>query len=244
MTIDLSRIDWQAISAIFSILTALVGFWIALVVKKGQTQRENLNAFDNYRKELLEFTNHVIIAMDRVRSLIGNDPDKATADPGIARDAYFDRRNELLAEVSSLIDRGRFLFPNRDIGYGQHKGAANRGFRDPVLDRVFSAYRVLQAVDYRDFGKNREPINVHSLTAGRERCELDDRTRQLYGAFRHLSEVEQKTLKGNSLIRLDDMIVAAKRSFVHELFEIVQPQDWLEKVEKAHGIKLRSRTSL
>lgn len=59
-----------------------------------------------------------------------------------------------------------------------------------------------------------------------------------------MSEVEQTRLEGDCLIRLDDMIVAAKRSFVHEVFEIVQPQDWLEKVEKAHGIKLRSRTSL
>lgn len=244
MTIDLSRIDWQAVGAIFSILTALVGFWIAFVLKKGQTQRENLNAFDNYRKELLDFTNHVIIAMDRVRSLISNDPDRATIDSGVARAAYFDRRNELLGEVSSLIDRGRFLFPNRDVGYGLDKGAANRGFRDPVLDRVVSAYRVLQAVDYRDFGKNRETIHVQNLTADRDRCELDERGRQLYEAFRHLSAVEQRRLEGDGFVRLDDMIVAAKRSFVNEVFEIVQPQDWLKKVEKAHGIKLRSRTSL
>ena len=160
--------------------------------------------------------------MDRVRSLISKDPDKATIDSGVARVAYFDCRNELLGEVSSLIDRGRFLFPNEDVRYGLDKGAANRGFRDPALDRVVSAYRVLQAVDYRDFGKNRETIHVHNLTTHRDRRELDERGRQLYEAFRHLSAVEQERLERSGLVRLDDMIVAAKRSFVNEVFEIVQ----------------------
>ena len=46
--------------------------------------------------------------------------------------------------LSALIDRGRFFLPNeaRDKA-GQHKPAAYRGFRQPALDHLVSAYTVL-----------------------------------------------------------------------------------------------------
>ena len=110
MTFELPFINWDAVDAMFSILTAGIGGWIALMVRKGQRQRETLNAFDTYRKELLDFTNHVITALDRSRSLIANDPENATIDIGLAKNDYYERRSQLLAQVSSLIDRGRFLF--------------------------------------------------------------------------------------------------------------------------------------
>ena len=68
----------------------------------------------------------------------------------------------------------------------------------------------------------------------------------LYESFAHLSKEEQENLEGNpdknGEIRLKDLIVSAKRSFVSEIFSIIQPRDWLGKVEKSHGIELRSRT--
>ena len=241
MTFDLSPIDWDAVGAIFSILTAGLGGWIAFMVRKGQRQRETLNAFETYRKELLDFTNHVITALDRTRSLIANDPEHATVDVGLAKNDYYERRSELLGQVSSLIDRGRFLFPNRELGgFGQEKGVANRGLRDRVLDRVISAHHILQAVDYTHFNNNRATISFHSLMESR-RYELNGRDKHLHDALQNLSTEELEKLARERQIRLDDVIVSAKRSFVSEMFLILQPEDWLNQVEEAYGIKLRSR---
>ena len=240
MTFNLSLIDWDAVGAIFSILTASLGGWIALMVRKGQRHRETLNAFDTYRKELLDYSNQVITALDRTRSLIANNPEHATIDVGLAKNDYYERRSELLGQVSSLIDRGRFLFPNRGFrGFGQEKGVANRGLRDQVLDRIISAHHILQAVDYTHFNNNRATMPFHSLMDS-HRYELNGRDKHLYEALRHLSTEELERLARERQMRLDDLIVSAKRSFVSEVFLILRPEDWLNKVEGAYGIRLRS----
>lgn len=239
--------------------TTAVGAVIALILHRGQRQREALHAFDSYRQEILEFSNHAIYVMSRADGLARTDPDKAEENVAISRQQFFDRWSELLAELSSLIDRGRFFFPNRNGDQvGKYKGPANRGLRDPVLQRIIACHYAVLAIDYDKYSLNKKPIELNLLlskgqeTEGgiketmKETMKRKRRDRNLYLAFLHLSNEEQWALfkkydEEGKIIRIVDLIVSAKRSFVSEIFEVIQPRDWLKHVEASHGIELRSR---
>lgn len=56
-----------------------------------------------------------------------------------------DRKFDVLVRLSSLLDTGRWYFPNqRSEEIGTKKHAAYRGLRQPVLDCVFEAYDSLR----------------------------------------------------------------------------------------------------
>jgi hypothetical protein len=239
---DISVGNWQDAGAVatvaITILTLIGVIVIPLVLHRGQRRRESLTAFDDYRRELLGFAKDVIFTMSQVQELIATNPALAKGDKTVVQDAFFNRRSELFSKLSSLIDYGRFFFPNYEAGkFGQHKGAPYQGFRDPVLDRVIAAYHGLSAVDYEDFARNQKRMSFAELCT----------EKRLLDAFRHLSEEEQQRLErietnqGRSGITLKEIIVSAKRSFVNEIFTIIQPRDWLENVEKTYRLQLRSR---
>ena len=144
--------------------------------------------------------------------------------------------------MSSLLDRGRFFFPNQKVaGIGEHKGSAHQGLRDPVLNRILAASHVLMATDYQSFDRNRESwIRWETLTTVATGSEG-----HVCSAFQRLSQAEQSRLAEKLTkkdgIRLMDLIVSAKRAFVSELFDILQPGSWLQQVEGAYGIDLSSR---
>lgn len=234
---NFKTISWQAIGVLTGLFTALLGAVISVMLRKGQRQREALIASENYRREILDFANQVIDTMSQTRSLIATNPCKAS-EPRTARDAFYSRWSRLRSDISSLIDRGRFFFPNHEYNMGQEKGSAHEGRRDPVLNRIMSAYFCMKAIDYRNFALNSQPICLRSL---KQDNKAGDRERNLLEAFRHLSKEEQDRLNRKSSVKLDDLVVSARRSFVSELFSIIQPRDWLKKVEKIHGISLRSR---
>ena len=59
---------------------------------------------------------------------------------------YEIRKNDLLQELSALIDQGRLLFKNvKREEIGLEKFPARRGYRPEFLDPMVAAYRALQA---------------------------------------------------------------------------------------------------
>lgn len=55
-----------------------------------------------------------------------------------------DRRCDIRARLSSLIDRGRWFFPNQEPEQAeQHKPVGFRGARDPILSQLVEAYDLL-----------------------------------------------------------------------------------------------------
>jgi len=53
--------------------------------------------------------------------------------------------NAILAKLSSLLDRGRFLFENdRNDGFGASKPRAYQGYRPYLLDCLFNVYLVCE----------------------------------------------------------------------------------------------------
>lgn len=209
--------------------------------KKVQEARDRLGAFDAYRRELGRFADGVIDVIAEVQTLIAFNLEHAAV-PAEAHQRFVEERSRLIGRVSSLIDRGRFFFPNREIaGSGAHEGTAQRGQRDPVLNRIVALSHILKATDYEDFDNNsKEWIRWGTLTTvakGREG--------HVCSAFEWLSEAEQSRLAGEVRrkggITLMDLTAAAKRAFVSEVYSILQPEEWLKQVDEAYGIKLLSR---
>ena len=177
--------------------------------------------------------------------LIKTDPSKSR-DPSVAEQRFFVRRLELISKLSSLIDRGRFLFPNYELaGIGENKGAANRGLRDPVLNRVVAALEVVSAVDYIDYKRNFTKLSLGNFDAIGSVCIPSETRAKMSKAFRVLSGPEIERLRGKSSsaigVNLLELLVACKRSFVSEVFTVIQPQDWLKTVDQNYAIQLRSR---
>lgn len=262
-------IDWAAVGVLANFLIAGAGLWIRHTIqqnakaqkeledkrvvrenkleeariareKKIQGRRDRLYAFDGYRRELVRFSDEVIDVMGEIQTLIAFNPSKADV-PANARQRFVEERSRLIGRVSSLVDRGRLFFPNLGVaGIGGHKGSAQQGLRDPVLNRVLAARHVLMAIDYEKADHNKPWIRWKTLTSvepgtGGHVC----------SAFQHLSTEEQSRLldelKQRVDLRLIDLIVSAKRAFVSEIFSIVQPTKWLDEVESSYGIDLRSR---
>ncbi len=235
------RTEWNAIGVVANFSIAAAGFFIAHRIRKVQEERDRLEAFDGYRRELGSFADAVIDAMGEIQTLIAFNPDHA-AKPKQARQQFVEQRSRLISVVSSLIERGRFFFPNQKIaGIGEHKGSAQQGLREPVLNRIMAAHHVLLATDFKCFKRNSKRwIDRDTLTT-----EPTDRERHVCSAFRWLSLAEQSRLAGELKkkggVRLMDLIISAKRGFVSEVFSILQPDDWLKQVEGAYGIELLSR---
>jgi hypothetical protein len=62
---------------------------------------------------------------------------------------------EAMYKLSSLIDRGRWFFPNLwSDEVGIHKEAAYRGLRQPVLDCLVEAYDLVKALQQKDANAN------------------------------------------------------------------------------------------
>ena len=72
-------------------------------------------------------------------------------------------KRPVLVRLSSLIDTGRWYFPNQwKDDYGTHKEPAYRGIRQPVLDYVVEAYDLLKDA------QSSESLKTELIAAQRE----------------------------------------------------------------------------
>lgn len=71
-----------------------------------------------------------------------------------------DKRNDLLCDLSSQIEIGRFYFPNIDKGdtYGKEKPSAYKGYRNVVLDFLVFSYQLFSRDDYKKYKQHAETL--------------------------------------------------------------------------------------
>ena len=132
LNIDLSL----SIDSIISIVGIFVSILIALpsvcaVLKS--TKKYELT--ESYRKEILGWYSRVVDLMIKIIHYI---------DTGIFFEADFSRQKmDILSELSSMIEVGRFYFPNivDDDNFGNKKPSAYIGYRDINLDFLMRFYR-------------------------------------------------------------------------------------------------------
>lgn len=66
----------------------------------------------------------------------------------------------MLAKLSSLIESGRFYFPNidRKDGFGKQKPIAYQGYRNVILDFLVYEYQLFEKDDYVQYLKHAESL--------------------------------------------------------------------------------------
>ena len=74
----------------------------------------------------------------------------------VAGESLFDRRHRLRITISSMIDRGRWFFPNIITDeHGADKELGYRGYRHELLDSLVEAYDYLEKLDGQDRDNNK-----------------------------------------------------------------------------------------
>ena len=102
-----------------------------------------------------------------------------------------------LAELSALIETGRFYFPNIDQhdGFGSNKPTAYRGYRNVVLDFLVYEYELFEREDSNMYVKHAESLQRLFTSC----------------VFRHLEpKKHQKKVKQNTSIQMKNEITISE----------------------------------
>jgi len=104
-----------------------------------------------YFSDLVKWSDESMLLLSEALHLCDLDPQKCE------KGKFFDTRHALRIKLSAQIDKGRWFFSNYATDqHGQHKEAAFRGYRSPVLNGLVFAYRAVTSLNGMDAAKNTE----------------------------------------------------------------------------------------
>ncbi|MEO6547160.1 MAG: hypothetical protein ABIN94_04150 [Ferruginibacter sp.] len=130
-------------------------FAITAFVYSYLTNTKKYELTSKYRTEIIDWYSSTISILSRL----------ATE----AQDGFANRevKKELLANLSSKIDVGRFYFPNIDKGdgFGKSKPLAYRGYRNCILDFLVYSYRLYEKKNATEYDEHAETLKRH-FTSG------------------------------------------------------------------------------
>jgi hypothetical protein len=130
-------------------LWTLVKFYSDYLENKRKTKLEYFKTIRDYNLQLRNWANQIIDLMTSAGHLCLLDP-KQDSD-------FYTKRHNLLIDLSSWADKGRFFLPNSDVdNFGHQKPSAYRGFRSESLNLIVSCYDLVKSMDYIDKTKNLE----------------------------------------------------------------------------------------
>lgn len=171
-------------AAVVGLFGALVTLWFARRnwTREVLNQRLNLVATElKYFEDFRKWADQLSDALTEAIHLCDLNPTQIKGE----NEALFDRRHRLRILLSSMIDRGRWFFPNIEADdHGTEKELGYRGYRHELLDGLVAAYQCLGRVDYINQSNNRSVRN--DLTAckrhfvGQVQKVLDPTSRQAY----------------------------------------------------------------
>jgi hypothetical protein len=163
-------------SDLFSFLSLIVALLALLYTYFSNTKKYEL--ISQYRSELLSWfkcTNELLIRLKiELKSQFPNP----------------DLKRELLSQLSSQIEIGRFYFPNinKQNGFGNDKPIAYRGYRCVILDFLVYSYRIFDRENSSLYLAHAEVLQRHFTSSVFELINPRDflsRTRKLTN--RHFS---------------------------------------------------------
>lgn len=152
------------LSAFIALLSVLVVLGIAVATARRDRMRQRLD-FIGTRQRYFENVRHWA---DELSDLLSEAIHLCELDPArIADEGFFTRRHQIKVRLSSLIDRGRWFFPNLRSDESRPGGAGRfRGYRHAVLDSLVAAYGLVVRIDYTLKEPNK-PINRRSWSRPR-----------------------------------------------------------------------------
>lgn len=197
--ITLGQIGWDAVSAVSGLLIAALGFRISRSLRRREQQSQRYMLLAEYRKEIIAYSREFFEIVSDALSVRSRSESAGKAIQELDR---------LSTRLSSLVDTGRFLFPN-DIGgsnaFGFEKGPAFAGRRRPALDAILAAHYALEAMKRE--GDAAKPF--------------------LEKALRELRKTNQPLTPP---IRRSDpvyLLIQSRRCFLNVVVPDTFPRDWL-----------------
>jgi hypothetical protein len=120
-----------SIGALISVISAIASSAVALTGQRRQ-----------YFSELRKWADEACETLSEAVHMCDLDPTKMGSE-------FFERKHDLRCRLSSQIDRGRWFYPNiKRQFHGTEKAGAFQGYRQPILDHLTSAYRIVGRFDY------------------------------------------------------------------------------------------------
>lgn len=121
------------IAAIVSIYAS----WRSRKISENSVQLEGFNARQDFRKQLFDWANRAMDEISLAQTILRYSEEGETEQEV--------RLKELLARLTSTIDVGRWLLPNKDHEkYGTNKEGAYAGLRQDALDELVGIYRCIE----------------------------------------------------------------------------------------------------
>jgi hypothetical protein len=201
---DLLKIDWSAISALSTIFVAFLGYIINANLKRQQQQQEEFALLSGYRREVISFSERFFDLIARAVAL---------HDASLPKDKKHDECLSIAAELSSLVDEGRFIFPNDSAppnDFGVEKGPAFEGARRPVLDVMMAAY-------------------FATLSIGEEG------DKNLRAALNELQRNRFPISDNHNPRCAKSILVESRRMYLNAIFPATFPKQWHERYQKMLG---------
>lgn len=147
-------VNWTAVAAVSAALALIFGIISSCFSRKIARISVQLQ----YYTPLRSWADDVVGLLSKAEFLSICAPPKMPAPPN----DFFTKRGEMMAELSALIDRGRWFLPNdAPDKFGQNKPRAYRGFRQEALSLLVEAREILGALNTQTGAQNaarREPL--------------------------------------------------------------------------------------
>ncbi len=116
----------------------------------------HLSMTEAHLREIRAWAETCIVALSEAVALCYRDRTRPHAGPD-----FFNSREEVLVKLSTMIDVGRFFFPNEHAKtVGQHKEGAFRGLRLPAMDRLVEAFNIVKKLKCAEQGPERDVADV------------------------------------------------------------------------------------
>jgi hypothetical protein len=209
--------DW--IIPIAKIINPIAIFFIGYLLAARARKIQTLMAWNSYREPIRKFADEVIEVLSKVEGL-------CETNPKIKQQDFWDKYNEYLTEISCLRDKGKLLLPNHfPNSYGTTKSSAYRGIRQSALDCLKAAFYITAAINFKEFANNKVETCLQD-----EHLEKNVQLKKLKAALSELPEgfkIEGHDNKGWSC---KSGIVEAKRQFVSECQNLIDPEEWNKEI--------------
>lgn len=202
IALELWRIDWGAIGAISSILIAALGFLINNQLKKNGDHERAFTALTTYRANVMDFSFKFFEILAETISISEE----------IGEESFsMSRVIAVSNRISTLLEVGRFLFPNDNMppnDFGIEKGPAFSGARRPALDCIMAAYRGARSI--QDGVVNTELFSLAKDT--------------LWQA----NQPESTEYNPESIV---SFFVECRRAYINSVFPSTLPSEWQSSLE-------------
>jgi hypothetical protein len=148
----------SGLGAVVAFCAMIATLWFSRRNLKLQLVATELKYFEDFQK----WADQLADALTEAEHLCDLDPKQVAGEP------FFDRRHRLQITISSMVDRGRWFFPNIVTDdHGADKEPGYQGYRPKLLDGPVDAYNCLKKLDCQQ-RENNQSIRKDLTKAKRE----------------------------------------------------------------------------